>query len=379
MYATQPILPLLSKDFHVGPTAAGTSVSVVVAAIALGSGLFGPLSDVWGRKRVLVVSAVLLAAATLACAFASSFEALLLFRGLQGLAAPGVSAVAVAYLGDRFGRANVGSIVGTYIACTGLGGLLGRVISGVLASAFDWRATFYAYAGFTIIAAIAMWLTLDADHAHAAGRERPLGAAYAAMARHLRDPRLAGAFGVGAMLFFAFIGIFTYLPYLLSGARFQLSTGTISAFYLSYLAGIFISPLSGRLSQRIPPRTLMMAGIGIAAAGCAVTLLPSLAAIATGTVVLCTGMFTVQAIAPAYVNATASQAKGAASSLYQTFYYGGAMLGSTLPGIGWERFAWPGVIAACIVSLGAAFGATALLDARAIYAAAPEPLPDVSI
>lgn len=124
MYATQPILPLLSKDFHVGPTAAGTSVSVVVAAIALGSGLFGPLSDVWGRKRVLVVSAVLLAAATLACAFASSFEALLLFRGLQGLAAPGVSAVAVAYLGDRFGRANVGSIVGTYIACTGLGGLL---------------------------------------------------------------------------------------------------------------------------------------------------------------------------------------------------------------------------------------------------------------
>lgn len=368
MYATQPILPLLSREFNIGAASAGTSVSVVVAAIALGSGFFGPLSDVLGRKRVLVASATLLAMATLACAFARSFEELLLFRGLQGLAVPGVSAVAIAYLGDRFAKAGMGSIVGTYIACTGLGGLLGRVISGAIAGAFDWRTTFYAYAAFTFAAAAAMWLALDADHARGPARKGALGAAYGAMARHLRDRRLLGAFGTGAMLFFAFIGIFTYLPYLLSGAPFHLSTGVISTFYFAYLAGVFISPVSGRLSQRFAPRNLMIAGIAIAAVGCAITLFSSLLAIVAGTIVLCVGMFTVQAIAPAYVNATASDAKGAASSLYQTFYYGGAMLGSTLPGIAWEHFSWPGVIAACIISLAFALSATLLLDTRTLYA-----------
>lgn len=358
MYATQPLLPLLSREFHIGAAAAGSSISVVVGGIALGSGLFGPLSDVFGRKRVLVTSAFVLGFATLACAFAPSFGALLFWRALQGLAVPGVSAVAIPYIGDNFSRERTASLVGTYVAFSGLGGLLGRVIAGVLAGRFDWRVPFYAYAAFTLAAAIGMLVVLRHDVPKSHRGTRSIFKAYASMSDHVRHPRLLAAFCIGFLVFFAFIGVFTYLPYLLSGPPYHLGTDVISFFYFSYVAGVIVSPISGRLSRKGGARVVITAGIVIAGAGCAVTLVHAVPLIALGTVVLATGMFTVQSVAPAFVNLTAAHSKGGANSLYQVFYYAGAVFGSTLPGIAWERWAWDGVIVSCGASLVLALAAT---------------------
>src|SRR5690242_7705270 len=65
MYITQPILPLLSHEFGVAPAVAGLTISSVVLAIALASSTYGPLGDAFGRKRVMVVSGLLLSAPTL--------------------------------------------------------------------------------------------------------------------------------------------------------------------------------------------------------------------------------------------------------------------------------------------------------------------------
>ena len=64
MYLTQPILPILSKELGTAPATPGLSVSMVVLLIALASTAYGPLSDLWGRKFVLVVSCALLALPT---------------------------------------------------------------------------------------------------------------------------------------------------------------------------------------------------------------------------------------------------------------------------------------------------------------------------
>jgi YNFM family putative membrane transporter len=371
MYATQPLLPLLSRYFGIGAAAAGTTISVVVAAIALGSGLFGPLSDVFGRKRVLVTSGFVLALATFACALAPSFSVLLLFRGLQGLAVPGISAVAVAYIGDNFSRERTGSLVGWYVAASGLGGLFGRVLAGVLSARFDWRMPFYAYAAFTLVGTMAMLITLRRE-APAHGNNKPgLFRAYAAMSRHAANAPLLAAFCIGALIFFAFIGIFTYIPYLLSAAPYRLGTEPISLFYFAYLAGVIVSPISGALSGRYGARRLITIGICIAALGILMTLVVNLAIVALATVVLVVGMFTVQAIAPAFVNITAAANKGGANALYQVFYYGGAAFGSTLPGLAWEHWEWHGVVAVCMASLALAFAATFFVD-RAPGAAAIE-------
>ncbi len=316
MYLTQPILPLLSAEFGVGPARAGLTVSAVVLAIAGAAALYGPLSDALGRRRVMAGAMALLSLATLACAFAPSLGALVALRALQGLFVPGMTAVSVAYAGDRFEAAALSGVVGGVIGASVVGGLLGRVGAGAVTAGLGWRAAFAAFAALTLLAAAALWRELSP--ARAAARAG-LRAATRGMLGHLRSPRLLGAFLVGASLFFGWIGIFTYLPYHLTG-RWGLSTGLVSSVYLVYAAGVLASPVAGRLSTRVGARRLMGWGLVVEGLGLAATLAGSLPLLVAGLVVLVLGTFTAQAVAPAFANQSAREAKGGASALYLTFY-----------------------------------------------------------
>src|SRR5260370_31742194 len=149
----QPALPLLSKEFGIAPATAGLTVSVVVLMIALGSSAYGSLSDIVGRKPVMVTSCLLLAVPTMLCAVASSFHMLLLFRAMQGFLMPGVTAVAVAFIGDSFSEADLGPKGGGWIAASVAGGLSGRVLSGFLAAGVNWRAPFVFFRLFSAVGA----------------------------------------------------------------------------------------------------------------------------------------------------------------------------------------------------------------------------------
>jgi MFS transporter, YNFM family, putative membrane transport protein len=368
MYLTQPVLPLLSKEFGVGPARAGLTVSFVVLGIAAASTFYGPLSDALGRRRVMAGATALLSLATLACAFAPSFGALLGLRALQGVLVPGMTAVSVAYAGDRFRTSDLPRVVAGIIAASVVGGLVGRTVSGAITAHRGWRASFVAFAILTALAAVALARGL----VPAASAERSGWIeAYRGMLRHLAAPRLLGAFLVGLCLFFGWIGIFTYLPYHLSGPPWHLGTGAVSAVYLVYAAGVVASRISGRLAARIAPATLIAVGLVIEALGMALTLLPGLAFVVVGLVVLVLGTFTAQAIAPAFVNMSAQAAKGGASALYLTFYYVGGTLGAWLPGHAWRAAGWRGVVGICGAAVLLALVADLALCARPVHEPSP--------
>jgi MFS transporter, YNFM family, putative membrane transport protein len=362
MYVTQPILPDLSREFGIGPARAALSVSSVVLAIAVASSSYGPLSDALGRRRVMAGASALLGLATLACAFAPSFGALLALRALQGALVPGMTAVSVAYAGDRFEARELPAVVGGVIGASVVGGLVGRVVSGAITAHLGWRTAFGAFAVVTLLAAAGLAMELSsARRSERAG----WGAAYRGMLGHLRDPRLAGAYVVAAGLFFGWIGIFTYLPYHLSGPPWHLGTGAVSSVYLVYAAGVLVSPIAGRLAGRIPPRRLIGVGLAVEAVGMALALAPALPVAIAGLVILVLGTFTAQAVAPMFVNVTARTAKGGASALYLTFYYVGGTLGAWAPGLAFRHAGWTGVVAACAAAVAVAFLANALLCGRA--------------
>src|ERR1700675_2433085 len=77
MYSTQAILPDIGRTFDVGPAGTGLTISAVVAAVAAGVWLWGPLSDRIGRRRSIIVASTLLVAPTIAAGLAPSFPALL--------------------------------------------------------------------------------------------------------------------------------------------------------------------------------------------------------------------------------------------------------------------------------------------------------------
>jgi hypothetical protein len=92
------------------------------------------------------------------------------------------------------------------------------------------------------------------------------------MAAHLEDRRLLGAFAVAATLFFGFIGVFTYLPYLLAAPPFSLSTGAIAWFYASYAAGVSRRRSPAGCRTACTRRALIAAGFAVAIAGMLLTL-----------------------------------------------------------------------------------------------------------
>lgn len=368
MYVTQPVLPVISREFGVGPARAGLTVSAVVLAVAAASSFYGPLADALGRRRVMAGATAMLALATLACAFAPSFSVLLVFRAMQGVLVPGVTAVSVAYAGDRFRNADLPAVVGGIIAASVVGGLAGRVISGAITANLGWRSAFVAFAAVTLFAAIALARGLaPATGAPVIG----WATATRGMLGHLRDPPLLGAYLVGASLFFGWIGIFTYLPYHLAGPPWHLTTGQISAVYLVYAAGVVASPIAGRLAGRIPPRRLIGIGLVVEALGMIAALAGSLPLAIAGLLVLVLGTFTAQAVAPGFVNVTARTAKGGASALYLTFYYVGGTLGSAVPGLALHAAGWPGVVATCVAGVGVGFLANWLLCGRPPRGRAP--------
>jgi YNFM family putative membrane transporter len=164
------------------------------------------------------------------------------------------------------------------------------------------------------------------------------------------------------------------LPFYLTAPPFLLSTGAVAWIYLSYLAGVVVSPIAGRLTGRVARRLLIAVGIAIAIAGLLMSLDRQLVVVVAGAVVVCAGMFIAQPVVPTFVAANAPAAKGSAVALYQSFYYLGAVFGSTLPGLALERWGWTGVVGGCTVALAIALVADGALCGRTrSYQSAPPP------
>lgn len=364
LYTTQPLLPLFSQLFNVPPATSGLTISAVVLSVALAALVYGPLSDRIGHKPVMVWTGFALLVPTLGAALAGNFAVLLLCRALQGLLIPGTTAVGIAYIQEQFPPAWRGSAMGAYVSATVLGGLAGRVQSGLIADAIGWRWAFVAAAVTTAVsvALMAAWLP-DAPRAavRADGGRASLLASYRGLGRFFWARRVMGAALVGAALFFTFTGILTYLPYRMTGPPFDLSTGAISLLYLAYLVGLVVTPWTGRLSDLLGRRLVLGGALVSIGAGALLTAAPSIVVVVAGLVLLSSGMFAAQATATAFVGDNAGGAPGSAASFYLLWYYLGATVSPTLTGLAWQARGWSGVLVLCLGVLGVALGALVTL------------------
>ncbi|MDX5364493.1 MAG: MFS transporter, partial [Pseudazoarcus pumilus] len=101
LYATQPLLPELSRVFEVGPAWASLAVSAGTGAMALMLIPASILSDRYGRVRLMKWSLALAAAVALAGVFVTDFTQMVVLRALLGAALAGLPAAAMAYLGEE--------------------------------------------------------------------------------------------------------------------------------------------------------------------------------------------------------------------------------------------------------------------------------------
>ncbi len=170
------MLPALPEIAATLSPEAPNAVQLVVTSFVLGMGIgtlfTGPLSDAFGRKRVILVGSGLYALAALACAFAPNLEILLAARLLQGLAAAAPRTVAIAMVRDLYSGREMARIMSfvmmIFTIVPAVAPLMGQ---GIIALG-GWRAIFLAYivfAGLTML-----WLGLRQPETLPPDRRRPL-------------------------------------------------------------------------------------------------------------------------------------------------------------------------------------------------------------
>ena len=139
LYCVQPILPVLSHEFGVSPASSSISLSISTAMLAIGLLFTGPLSDAIGRKPVMVTALLLASCCTLLSTMMTSWHGILIMRALIGLSLSGVAAVGMTYLSEEIHPSFVAFSMGLYISGNSIGGMSGRLISGVFTDFFNWR------------------------------------------------------------------------------------------------------------------------------------------------------------------------------------------------------------------------------------------------
>jgi MFS family permease len=143
-----PLLPELPRLVGVSPENASWLITVTLLASAVSMPIVSRMADMYGKRRMLVVSLCVLLCGSVICAVVTSFAAMLVGRAMQGFASS-LIAVGISILRDELPPERISSAVALMSATLGIGAALGLPLSGVIANAFGWHAVFW----FTTVAA----------------------------------------------------------------------------------------------------------------------------------------------------------------------------------------------------------------------------------
>ncbi len=344
LYATQPILPLLRRLFNAGTVEVSLTVTMAAMGVACSAPFAGLLADRFGRKRVIVWSAFLLAICGLLAATSPNLYALIFWRFLQGVFTPGVFSVTIAYINDEWPRDQIGKALSSYVSGTVLGGFSCRFISGIVAGRLDWHWSFIVLGCLSLIGAVVISKLLPAEsNTHQVAI--PPSEYPAAVAMHLRNRLLLATYSVGFCVLFSLVAIFTYITFYLSEPPFHLDPAALGMIFAVYVIGAAANPIAGRAIDRYGHRAVLATAISAGIFGLALTFVPNVWVVCTGLTICSTGVFAAQTAGNGFVGIAAEQQRALAVGLYASFYYLGGSAGAVLPGYFWNWAGWPATAA----------------------------------
>ncbi len=341
IYITQPVLPVLQKEFGAEETRVSLTVSSVILGIALANLPFGMLADHYAIKPIILIGGVIVSTCGFICAVITSLWLLILVRFIQGLFIPALTTCLAAYLARSLPRDRLNTVMGSYVSATVAGGLGGRLLGGWIHPPFNWR---YAFVSASLLLLTATFIAIYAlPPSVSPGSEQEVHSA--GFWKLVTRKELLRNYLVAFCAFFAFSSIFNYLPFYLAGPEFNARTEVITMMYLAYIVGIAVGPLAGKISNRAGNGTTLALGAVIFWLFLGSTLIVSLPVIAVSLAGICAGFFMIHAAAVASLNRALTSGHGRANSLYVLFYYLGGATGITLSGSAYVMSGWCGVAA----------------------------------
>lgn len=258
-----PSLPGMARDLRADYALIQLAVSGYLGASAALQLVIGPLSDLYGRRPVVLAGLAIFLVATLGCVLAESVEAFLAWR-LLGTAVAAGMVLSRAVVRDMVGAAQAASLIGYVTMGMSLAPMVGPMVGGWLDQAFGWRANFVLLAvlGAAVLALAAA--DLGETHRDRGGDFRAQMRAYPELARSRRFWGYAAAMAFASGSFFAFLGGAPYVATELLGMSAAQTGFWFGFIALGYAFGNY---LSGRFAARRGVNRMVLTGGLVTLAG----------------------------------------------------------------------------------------------------------------
>lgn len=166
------LTPVILKEWAVERAAFGPAMAAALIGLSLGAGMGGRLGDMFGRKRVLMVSALLFAFGTIAAAFTNSVIEMTAVRLLSGLGFGAATPVSIALVAEWLPRRAQPAAISFMAVGTPFGGMVGSVALIALIPLLGWRGCFIACGLLTMALVLMVFIGLPESPAHLAAKGR---------------------------------------------------------------------------------------------------------------------------------------------------------------------------------------------------------------
>lgn len=332
VYTMIPIIGDVSQALHVTTSLTTWSSSIFSIFYAIGFLVFGPLSDLLGRKQVIVYGLLSLALSTFLITFVHSIGPLIVLRAIQGFFAATFQPVALAYVFEIYPSEKRGTTIA--IISTGfiMAGIIGQVISSWITKSWGWSFVFVFFGIVYFLVFFILWWFLPTTAKQTEATH--LLTSWRKMFRLLLRPKLVAVYIITFTLPFSFVGMNASMGGYLSHT-YGLTAEQILNIRSVGIIGMMISPLAGKFIARVGLKSVLVGGLISAAGGLLLeSVMPAVHLIALASVIFVAG---ISISVPTLINVVGvlgDQEKSAAVALYTFILNLGASAGPLILPLG---------------------------------------------
>lgn len=269
-----PALPSIGQDM--GASVGAIQASLMAYFVAMGAGqiIYGPVSDMVGRRAPLYFGLTLFFVGSVGCALAPDAHALVLMRFVQGLGACAAVVIPRAIVRDLYTGHDAARVMALLMLVFSVSPILAPLLGSLVVEFSGWRSVFWVISGIALAALVLVATSLRETRPPEARTDSGLRSALVAYGVLLRDRQFLGLVAVGALGVSSFFAYLANSPFVLI-EHFGLSSRQYGvAFAVNAASFIGCSQLTGRLGKRLGLDQLVrFAIVGYALSMCALLLL----------------------------------------------------------------------------------------------------------